>query len=61
MIKRIEGRITLKPTGRPWLFRNARRFLAAAHDALNAGEFHKALRYAMESARLSREVLQGGA
>ena len=41
--------------------RNARRLLAAAHDAFKAREFHKAIRYAMESTRLSREVLQGRA
>lgn len=41
--------------------RNARRFLLAAHDAFEAGQFQRALRYAKESIRLSREVLQGRA
>jgi tetratricopeptide (TPR) repeat protein len=41
--------------------RNARRFLAAAQDAFKAGQFQRAIRYATESARLSREVLQGRA
>jgi hypothetical protein len=41
--------------------RNARRFLASARDAFEAGQFQRAIRYATESARLSREVLQGRA
>jgi hypothetical protein len=41
--------------------RNARRFLAAANDAFKERDFRKAVRYATESARLSREVLQGRA
>jgi tetratricopeptide (TPR) repeat protein len=41
--------------------RNARRFLAAGRGAFEAGQFERAIRYATESARLSREVLQGRA
>jgi hypothetical protein len=41
--------------------RNARRFLAAARDAFEAGQFQRAIRYSTESAKLSREVLQGRA